>query len=80
MHEVIMPKMGVTMEKGVIEKWHKKEGDVIKTGDILFEVLTDKVSMEVEAYSSGILKKILKKEGEEVPVTEVVAYIDDNNK
>ena len=75
MHEVIMPKLGLTMESGVIEKWHKKEGDKVEEGDVLFEVMTDKVSLEVEAYSSGILKKMLKKEGDDVPVTEVVAYI-----
>ncbi len=75
MHEVIMPKLGLTMESGKIEKWHKKEGEKIENGDILFEVMTDKVSLEVESYNSGVLKKILKFEGEEVPVTEVVAYI-----
>jgi pyruvate dehydrogenase E2 component (dihydrolipoamide acetyltransferase) len=75
MHEVIMPKLGLTMESGKIEKWHKKEGDKVAEGDVLFEVMTDKVSLEVESYNSGILKKIIKGEGEEVPVTEVVAYI-----
>lgn len=75
MHEVIMPKLGLTMESGKIEKWHKKVGDKVETGDILFEVMTDKVSLEVESYNSGILRKILKGEGDEVPVTEVVAYI-----
>ena len=75
MHEVIMPKLGLTMESGKIEKWHKKEGDKVETGDVLFEVMTDKVSLEVESYNSGILRKILKGEDDEVPVTEVVAYI-----
>jgi len=75
MHEVIMPKLGLTMESGKIEKWHKKVGDKVETGDILFEVMTDKVSLEVESYNSGILRKILKGEDDEVPVTEVVAYI-----
>jgi pyruvate dehydrogenase E2 component (dihydrolipoamide acetyltransferase) len=75
MHEVIMPKLGLTMESGTIEKWHKKEGDKVEEGDILFEVMTDKVSLEVESYNSGILMKILKVEGDEVPVTEAVAYI-----
>lgn len=75
MHEVIMPKLGLTMESGKIEKWHKKEGDKVETGDILFEVMTDKVSLEVESYSSGILRRIIKAEGDEVPVTEVVAFI-----
>ena len=72
-----MPKLGLTMETGVIEKWHKKEGDAVESGEVLFEVMTDKVSLEVEAYNSGVLRKILRKEGEEVPVTEVIAYIGD---
>ena len=79
MHEVIMPKLGLTMETGKIEKWVKKEGDKVETGDILFEVMTDKVSLEVESYNSGILKKIVKQEGEEVPVTEIVAYIGEED-
>jgi len=79
MHEVIMPKLGLTMESGRIEKWHKKEGDKVKAWEVLFEVMTDKVSIEVESYNSGILRKILKAEGEEVPVTEVVAYIGEEN-
>jgi len=79
MHEVIMPKLGLTMESGKIEKWHKKEGDKVGEGDVLFEVMTDKVSLEVESYNSGILRKILKGEGEEVPVTEVIAYIGEKD-
>ena len=74
-----MPKLGLTMETGTIEKWHKKEGDKVESGEILFEVMTDKVSLEVEAYNSGYLKKILRREGEEVPVTEVIAYIGDRD-
>ncbi|MDD5660012.1 MAG: hypothetical protein PHR39_08415 [Actinomycetota bacterium] len=76
MYEVMMPKLGLTMVTGTIEKWHKKEGERIEEGEILFEVMTDKVSIEVESYSSGVIKKILKNEGEEVPVGEVIAYID----
>lgn len=79
MHEVIMPKLGLTMESGKIEKWHKKEGDKVKAGEVLFEVMTDKVTIEVESYDSGILRKILRAEGEEVPVTEVVAYIGEED-
>lgn len=79
MYEVIMPKLGLTMETGKIEKWHKKEGDKVEVGDILFEVMTDKVSLEVEAYNSGYLLKILRNAGEEVPTTEVVAYIGEAN-
>jgi len=79
MHKVIMPKLGLTMESGKIERWHKKEGDRVEAGDVLFEVMTDKVFLEVESYNSGILKKILHGEGEEVPVTEVVAYIGEKD-
>lgn len=79
MHEVIMPKLGLTMETGKIEKWHKKEGDKVEQGDVLFEVMTDKVTLEVESYHSGVLKKIVRGEGEEVPVTEVVAYIGEED-
>ena len=79
MHEVIMPKLGITMESGRIEKWHKKEGDRVEKGEVLFEVMTDKVTIEVESYQSGILKKIIKAEGEEVPVTGVIAYIGEED-
>ena len=75
MNEVIMPKLGLTMESGIIEKWYKKEGEKVEAGDVLFEVMTDKVSLDVEAYDSGYLKKILRAAGDEVPVTEVIAYI-----
>ena len=79
MFEVIMPKLGLTMESGIIEKWYKKEGDRVEIGDVLFEVMTDKVALEVESYNSGILRKIIRFEGEEVPVTEVVAYIGEKD-
>jgi pyruvate dehydrogenase E2 component (dihydrolipoamide acetyltransferase) len=75
MHEVIMPKMGLTMESGKIEKWFKKEGDQVEAGEVILEIMTDKVSLEVEASGSGYMRKILKTEGETVPVTEVIAYI-----
>ena len=79
MYEVIMPKLGLTMESGKIEKWHKKEGDKVEAGEVLFEVMTDKVTIEVESYNSGILRKILRAEGEDVPVTEVIAYIGEKD-
>lgn len=79
MHEVIMPKLGMTMEKGIVEKWLKKEGDYVKKGESLLEIMTDKVTIEVESYHTGYLKKILAEEGEEVPVTEVIAYIGEED-
>ena len=79
MFEVVMPKIGILMETGKIEKWRKKEGDKVEVGDILLEVMTDKVSMEVEASDAGILRKIVRQEGEDVPVLEVIAYIGEAN-
>ena len=79
MHEVIMPKLGMTMEKGIVEKWLKKEGDYVKKGESLLEIMTDKVTIEVESYHTGYLKKILAEEGEEVPVTEVIAYVGEED-
>lgn len=73
--KVIMPKLGLTMEEGVINKWLVKEGDRVEKGDPLFEVATDKVNMEVEAPASGVVLKILYPEGSTVPITQTVAYI-----
>jgi len=75
MFNVVMPKVGLMMEFGKIEKWIKKEGDVVAVGDIVLELMTDKVSMELEATDAGILRKIVRQEGEDVPVLEVIGYI-----
>ena len=55
--EVIMPKAGSEMEEGEIVQWFKQEGDEVKEGEILLEIVTDKVNMEVEAEASGTLLK-----------------------
>ena len=73
--EIIMPKAGIDMTEGQIIKWNKKEGDKVETGEILLEIMTDKTSMELEAEDSGYLIKIIKGDGETVPVTEVIGYI-----
>ncbi len=75
MFSVIMPKVGLMMETGKIEKWIKKEGDTVAVGDILLELMTDKVSMELESSDAGILRKIVRQEGEDVPVLEIIGYI-----
>ena len=76
MAEVIrMPKMSDTMEDGVLAKWLKKEGDEIKSGDIIAEVETDKATMELEAYDDGILLHLGVKNGEVVPVNGVLAIV-----
>ncbi len=73
--EIVLPQLGQTMEKATIVRWLKKEGDRVNKGDILLEIETDKATLEVESFASGILLKILAKEGESVPVLEVVGYI-----
>ena len=70
-----MPKLGLTMEEGTIVRWLKSEGDTVEEGDVLFEVQTDKVVMEVESRASGILGRILVYEDETVPIAQAVAYI-----
>lgn len=75
--EVIMPKAGSEMEEGQIVKWLKKEGDKVEAGEIILEIMTDKVNMEIEAETSGTLLKILKHDGEIVPVITTIAYIGD---
>ncbi len=72
---IIMPKAGMAMEEGTIIKWFKKEGDQVEQGEPLLEILTDKVNMEVEAQISGTLIKIVKQEGQVVPVVHVIGYI-----
>ncbi len=73
---ILMPALSPTMEKGKLAKWLKKEGDTVKSGDILAEIETDKATMEVEAVDEGTLGKILIAEGtEDVPVNETIAVI-----
>ena len=68
-----MPKLSPTMEAGNIVKWHKKEGDAVKEGDLLFEVATDKATVEHNALDEGFLRKILVSEGSEATVNQAVA-------
>lgn len=74
--EVVMPKLGLTMEKGIIIKWRKKEGDLVKKGEIIVEIESEKLTGEVESPSDGVLIKIIHKEGEEVPIGEPIALIE----
>ncbi len=72
---VVMPKLGQTVEEAVIVKWHKKEGDAVAKGDVLFEIETDKAVLEAESFHDGTLLKVFVGEGEVVPVQSVVAYV-----
>ena len=73
--EVILPKMGQTMEEGTIIEWVKKEGDPVERGDLLFVFESDKATLEVEATARGFLRKILVPVGKTVPILTVVALI-----
>ena len=75
--EVVMPKLGLTMEEGSVNKWLKKEGDAVQEGEPLMEVMTDKAAVEVESPASGVLRKIIVPEGETVPLATVIAVITD---
>lgn len=75
MYEIIMPKLGLDMESGTILSWYKEEGEQIEQGEVLFEVETAKITMDVEASHRGYLRKIISGAGEEVDVNTIVAYI-----
>ncbi|MGU3493187.1 pyruvate dehydrogenase complex E1 component subunit beta [Xanthobacteraceae bacterium A53D] len=74
--EILMPALSPTMEKGNLTKWVKKEGDQVKSGDVIAEIETDKATMEVEAVDEGVLGKILVAEGaQDVAVNTPIAVI-----
>ncbi|MCG2659780.1 MAG: 2-oxo acid dehydrogenase subunit E2 [Kiritimatiellae bacterium] len=72
---VIMPKLGQTEEESTVLKWHKREGEPVKKGEILFEIETDKAVLEIESFFEGTLLKIVVAEGQTVPVSVPVAFI-----
>jgi pyruvate dehydrogenase E2 component (dihydrolipoamide acetyltransferase) len=73
---ILMPALSPTMEKGNLAKWLKKEGDKVKSGDVIAEIETDKATMEVEAVDEGTLAKIVVPEGtQDVPVNEIIAVL-----
>ena len=73
--EIVMPKLGLTMESGAISAWLVEEGEEVQKGQALLEIATDKVTMEVEAQADGILRKILVSAGQEVPVSTTIGVI-----
>ncbi len=75
-HTVVMPKLGLTMVEGKVIKWIRSEGERVKEGEPLFEIETEKVEMEIDAETSGILEKIIVHEGSTVPVGEPVAIVE----
>ncbi|MBP9692779.1 MAG: pyruvate dehydrogenase complex dihydrolipoamide acetyltransferase, partial [Alphaproteobacteria bacterium] len=74
--EILMPALSPTMTEGNLVKWHKREGDPIKAGDVIAEIETDKATMEVEAVDEGHMGKILVPEGtEQVKVNQIIALL-----
>ncbi|MCP8970664.1 dihydrolipoamide acetyltransferase family protein [Ectobacillus ponti] len=73
--EIFMPKLSSTMEIGTLLQWYKQEGDSVEMGEPLFEILTDKINIEVEAYDDGILLKKYFDVDDQVPVNHIIGYI-----
>src|SRR5437764_11884334 len=83
--DILMPALSPTMEEGKLAKWHVKEGDLVKPGDILAEIETDKATMEFEAVDEGKIAKLLVPEGAEgvkinVPIARLTTDQDDSAK
>ncbi|MEC9309208.1 MAG: dihydrolipoamide acetyltransferase family protein [Chloroflexota bacterium] len=72
---IVMPQMGYDMREGTVVKWHKTEGDEVSRGDVLADIETDKATVEFEAYTSGVIGRIVAQEGQVVPVGELIAII-----
>lgn len=75
MSEIKVPAMGESITEGTISRWHVKEGDAVSQGDVLLELETDKVNLEISAEESGVLEKIIRQEGETVEIGESVGVI-----
>ncbi|WP_165644333.1 biotin/lipoyl-containing protein, partial [Oharaeibacter diazotrophicus] len=74
--EILMPALSPTMEKGNLAKWTVKEGDTVKSGDVIAEIETDKATMEVEAVDEGVVAKIVVPAGtQDVAVNAVIALL-----
>ena len=74
--DILMPALSPTMEEGKLSKWLKKEGDTVKSGDVIAEIETDKATMEVEAVDEGTVARILIPEGtENVKVNTPIAVL-----
>src|SRR5437762_2820457 len=78
--DVLMPALSPTMEEGTLAKWHVKQGDTVKSGDVIAEIETDKATMEVEAVDEGTVEALLVPEGsEEVKVNTPIARLSGDN-
>ncbi len=73
--EVTMPRLSDTMQQGTVVKWNVKEGDAVKTGDILADIETDKATMELESFDDGTVAVLAAKEGDNVAIGEVIVVL-----
>jgi pyruvate dehydrogenase E2 component (dihydrolipoamide acetyltransferase) len=73
--EVVMPQMGADMTEGTIVRWLKNEGDAVERGEIIAEIETDKANVEIEAFESGVFRKVLAQEGDVIEVGKPIAVI-----
>ncbi len=72
---IVMPQMGYDMREGTVVRWHKKEGETVARGEVLADIETDKATVEFEAYTGGVVGRIVAAEGMVVPVGELIAII-----
>lgn len=75
--ELVMPKLGLTMEEGSVVRWLKNEGDKVEKGELILVVETEKVEYEVEAPATGVLKQIIGQVEQVYPVGGVLAVIEE---
>ncbi|WP_028547108.1 2-oxoglutarate dehydrogenase complex dihydrolipoyllysine-residue succinyltransferase [Paenibacillus taiwanensis] len=75
MAEIKVPELGESITEGTLHKWHVKQGEAVKQGDVLAELETDKVNLEISAEEDGVLEQILRPDGENVQVGEVIGII-----
>lgn len=74
-YRVTMPQLGYDMTEGAVARWRKREGEPVQRGEVIAEIETDKATVELEAFASGVVRKILLPEGQRVPVGTLIAVI-----
>lgn len=76
MYEICMPKFGATMTVGELTEWKIKVGDHVERGDVVAVATTEKITNDIVCYATGTVKEILVQEGEEVPISTVLARVE----
>ena len=78
LHEIIVPELAESTVEATVASWVKKDGEIVSKGDVIIELDTDKVSLEIVSPSDGQIQKVLKAEGETVKVGDILGVIDDS--